>query len=84
MKLMKPEDIPDFVAEIQATGCRPVAVGERMYVIGDADLPEPECSNVQPALRVIGEKYGERGHLVEEIAAHLHSLGLSYPLPSTH
>lgn len=84
MKLMKPEDIPDFIAEIQATGCRPVAVGDRMYIIGDADLPEPQCRDIQPALRAIGEKYGERGHLVEEIAAHLHSLGLSYPLLSTH
>ena len=84
MKLMNPDDIPAFIDEVIATGCRPTAVGDRMYIIGDADLPEPQCRNIQPALRAIGEKYGERGHLVEEIAAHLRSLGLSYPMPSTH
>lgn len=83
MKLMNPDDIPSFIAEIQATGCRPIAVGD-FYVIGDADLPEPQCENVQPVLQEIGKRFGERGHLVEEIAAHLRSLGMSYEMPSTH
>lgn len=83
MKPMRSEDIPSFIDEIISTGCRPIAVGD-MYVIGDADLPEPLCENAQPALAEIGRRYGDRSHLVEEIAAHLRSLGLSYALPSTH
>lgn len=83
MKDMRPEDIPAFIQEVQATGCRPIAIGN-MYLIGDADLPEPQCENVQPVLAAIGDKYGRRDHLVEKIAAHLRSLGLSYELPTTH
>lgn len=83
MKLMNHDDIPAFIAEVIATGCRPIAVANG-WVIGDADLREPECSNIQPVLREIRERYGERDHLVEEIAAHLRSIGMSYSMPSTH
>lgn len=84
MKQMSPDDIPAFIDEVIATGCRPIAVGDRMYIIGDADLPEPLCHDVQPVLQEIGRRYGTRDHLVEEIAAHLRSSGLSYAMPSTH
>lgn len=83
MKDMRPEDIPAFIAEVQATGCRPIAVGNG-WLVGDADLPEPQCENVQPVLAEIGKRYGRRDHLVVEIAAHLRSLGLSHELPSVH
>ena len=83
MKQMSPDDIPAFVAEIIATGCRPLAVANG-WIVGDADLPEPQCDDVQPVLRDIRLKYGERDHLVEEIAAHLRSLGMSYAMPTTH
>lgn len=83
MKQMRPDDIPAFIEEVMATGCRPIAVANG-WIIGDGNLPEPQCENVQPVLRNIREKYGERDHLVEEIAAHLRSLGLSYAMPSTH
>lgn len=83
MKQMRSDDIPAFIDEVMATGCRPIAVANG-WIIGDADLPEPACSEIQPVLREIREKYGERDHLVEEIAAHLRSMGLSYSMPSTH
>lgn len=83
MKQMRPDDIPAFIDEVMATGCRPIAVSNG-WIIGDADLPEAECSKIQPVLREIREKYGERDHLVEEIAAHLRSMGMSYSMPSIH
>lgn len=83
MKQMSPDDIPAFIDEVMATGCRPIAVANG-WIIGDADLPEPQCFRVQPVLQSIGEKYGNRDHLVEEIAAHLRSMGMSYAMPSTH
>lgn len=83
MKQMSPDDIPAFIDEVMATGCRPIAVANG-WIIGDADLPEPQCFEVQPVLEKIGEKYGNRDHLVEEIAAHLRSIGMSYAMPSTH
>ncbi|EKF60552.1 hypothetical protein QWE_05783 [Agrobacterium albertimagni AOL15] len=82
MKQMNPDDIPAFIDEVMATGCRPIAVANG-WIVGDADLPEPACSNVQPVLRQIRMKYGERDHLVEEIAAHLRSIGQSYSMPSS-
>lgn len=83
MKQMNPYDIPAFIEEVMATGCRPIAVANG-WLIGDADLPEPQCEEVQPVLRAISNRYGARDHLVEEIAAHLRSLGMSYTMPSTH
>jgi hypothetical protein len=83
VKQMSPDDIPAFIEEVMATGCRPIAVAKG-WIIGDADLPEPECSNIQPVLRQIREKYGERNHLVKEIVARLRSMGRSYSMPSTH
>lgn len=83
MKEMTYADIPAFIEEVMATGCRPIAVANS-WIIGDADLPEPLCYDVQPTLQEIGRRYGRRDHLVEEIAAHLRSLGLSYATPSTH
>lgn len=83
MKQMSPDDIPAFIEEVMATGCRPIAVAHG-WLVGDGDLPEPQRENVQPVLQEIGRRYGARDHLVEEIAAHLRSLGLSYAMPSTH
>lgn len=80
---MSPDDIPSFIDEILATGCEPTAVGDG-YLIGDADLPEPQCMNLQPTLAEIGERYGSRDHLVVEIAAYLTSIGRCYPMPLTH
>lgn len=80
---MSPDDIPAFIDEIVATGCEPTAVGDG-YIIGDSDLPEPQCDDIQPVLLEIGERYGSRDHLVAEIAAYLTSVGRFYPMPTTH
>jgi hypothetical protein len=39
---------------------------------------------VQPELRRIVERYGERDHLLEEITEYLISIGRSYPRPARH
>lgn len=83
-KMMKPEEIPDFVSDVVATGCDITAIGDDAYVLGDADLPEPQCFEVQPELKRIGEHYGSRDHLRHEIARYLHSIGRSYPPPVAH
>lgn len=39
MKLMKAEQIPQFVEDVVALGCEICAIGDVGYVMGDADLP---------------------------------------------
>src|SRR5690606_26569308 len=60
MKYMRPEDIPRFVQDIVALGCEICAIGYVGYVIGDADLPWEKYEAVSPALKKIGETYGDR------------------------
>ena len=81
-KLMREEQIPDFVADIVATGCDITAIGSDAYTIGDADLPDPKCYEVQPELHRIGEHYGSRGLLLPQIVQYLHSIGRSFPPPT--
>ena len=80
MKKMTEEQIPLFVEAVLSTGCCITAVGEANYVLGDADLPEPRCFDVQSELMQISEYFGERDHLLLEIVRYLHSVGRSYPL----
>ncbi len=84
VKLMREEQIPEFVADVIATGCNITAIGDGSYVIGDADLPEPHCFEVQPELQRITERYGSRDHLLRQIANYLHSIGRSYPPQTKH
>jgi hypothetical protein len=83
---MLESEIPDFVAEIVATGCDMCAIGDRHYLIGDADLSDEEDEVAQPLLQRIGETYGSRGHLHFEIIAYLRSIGRfvdtnDFPMP---
>lgn len=79
MKTMSKRDIPAFVEAIASTGCDITAVGDEFYTIGDLDLPEPKCFDIQTELEVITETFGKRDHLRTEIVAYLHSIGRSYP-----
>lgn len=83
MNRMNPEDIPDFVAEVVATGCDITAVADG-YVVGDADLTGAQYEKAAPILKEIGERYGERDHLLREISRYLVSIGRVYPPPSRH
>ncbi|MDM9629556.1 hypothetical protein QTL95_27095 [Rhizobium sp. S152] len=79
MKKMTEDQIPDFVRDIAETGCDITAVLGTGYVIGDADLSPDEYERVRPRLKEINELYGERDHLLHEIADYLLSIGRYYP-----
>lgn len=79
---MLASEIPDYVAEIVATGCDMCAIGDRHYLIGDADLSDEEFEVAAPELQRIGEAYGSCGHLRFEIIAYLRSIG-RYVDPAT-
>lgn len=74
-RLMLESEIPAFVDDMIATGCDICAIGHDGYVIGNADLTEEEYQAAEPELIRIDEKYGDRDHLLREIAAYLRSLG---------
>lgn len=76
--MMKKEDIPAFVEAVASTGCDITAIGEEFYTIGDVDIPEPLCFEVQRELTQISKRFGQRDHLRREIVAYLHSIGRSY------
>lgn len=84
MKLMREEQIPDFVADVIGIGCNITAIGDKFYVIGDADLPEPQRTEVQPVLHELTQRYGSRDHLSPQIVQYLHSIGRSYPPTTKH
>ncbi|MGE8107099.1 hypothetical protein ACQKP1_25780 [Allorhizobium sp. NPDC080224] len=73
---MTKDEIPQFVAEIAATGCDITALADQPYwFIGDADLPEADQDRVQPLLREISERYGPRDHLHHDIIDYLREIG---------
>ncbi len=72
MKVMREEDIPDFINAVVSIGCNITAIGEEYYTIGDLDLPEPLCFEVQGELAKGVETFGSRDHLRMEIVAYLH------------
>ncbi|WP_313618759.1 hypothetical protein [Agrobacterium sp.] len=84
MKMMDEDDIPAFVDAVLATGCDIVAIGDNAYTLGDADLPEPRCDEVQDELEAITQKFGERNHLKDEIISYLHSIGRIYRQDTSH
>ena len=75
---MTKEQIADFIHEVVAAGCDPVAVGDDCWLIGDADLPPDEGLAIQPTLEEIDRRYGDRDHLHFEIIDYLHSIGRVY------
>ncbi|MEP7452808.1 hypothetical protein [Phyllobacterium sp. SB3] len=75
IKLMSESEIPDFVYDVINAGCDICAIGDDMYVIGDADIPDEDYEKAASELRRIKEKYGERDFLRHQIVAHLRSLG---------
>lgn len=78
MMIMREEDIPAFVEAVISTGCNITAIGDENYTIGDLDLPEPLCYEVQEELSKITQTFGARDHLRLEIVAYLHSVGRSF------
>ena len=84
MKLMREEQIPGFVAEVIAAGCNITAIGDKFYVMGDADLPEPQRLAVQPILHQLTRRYGLRDYLSPQMVQYLHSVGRSYPPKTKH
>lgn len=74
MKLMSKKDIPAFVQAVIMTGCEICAMDYDGYVLGDADLPLAKSRQVQPILKQISRRFGERDHLKREIVLHLRSL----------
>lgn len=75
MKLMKPEQIPQFVQDLVNLGCDICAIGDVGYVFGDADLSSEKADAIAPDLRRLKETYGSRSHLEREIIAYLKSIG---------
>lgn len=82
-RLMKASEIPAFVEDVIDAGCDICAVGQDMYVIGDADLSPVELEAALPALKRIDRVYGDRDFLKLEIVAYLRSLGRYLDLDST-
>lgn len=74
-RLMLEAEIPAFVDDVIATGCDICAIGHDGYVVGDADLSDEEYEIAGPKLARIKERYGDRDHLLREIAIYLCSLG---------
>lgn len=70
-RLMKSNEIPDFVAEMIAAGCDICAVGHYTYVAGDMDPSEAAMNEVKR----ISEKFGDCDALRQEIADYLWSIG---------
>jgi hypothetical protein len=78
--MMTEDQIPDFVREVAAIGCEIIAVlGTGGYLIGDADLSVDDYDIAAPKLREICDRYGDRDHLVAEIAEYLISIDRYYP-----
>tara|TARA_R110002020_G_scaffold170523_4_gene360281 strand:+ start:2160 stop:2609 length:450 start_codon:yes stop_codon:yes gene_type:complete len=84
LKLMREDQIPDFVRDVVATGCDIRAVGEDHYVVGDADLSVEAYEAAEPELDRIWKEYGDHSQLKLEIITYLHSIGRSYPEPPRH
>lgn len=74
-RLMLEVEIPAFVDDVIATGCDICAIGHDGYVVGDTDLSDEEYEIAGPKLAHIKERYGDRDHLLREIAIYLCSLG---------
>jgi hypothetical protein len=79
MKMMSEDQIPNFVQEVADTGCNITAVLGVGYIIGDSDLSGADYDDAAAHLKEITARYGERDHLLSEIAEHLVSIGRYYP-----
>lgn len=67
--------IPAFVTDVVAIGCNIWAVGDDMYIFGDADLPMEDYERIAPELDRIQREYGPRDHLKLAIIAYLRPTG---------
>lgn len=77
---MSSDQIPEFVEAVLATGCDICAVAQNGYVIGDSDFPPEIRDSVRGELRRIVGNFGERDHLLHEIADYLQSIGRVFTL----
>ncbi|MGO4558266.1 hypothetical protein [Mesorhizobium sp. 2RAF21] len=71
-RVMRKDQIRDFVSELMAIGCEITAIGHRGYVFGDADLGSEAA---RTRARAIARSYGERDHLKRDIVEYLRSIG---------
>lgn len=70
--IMRKEQIPAFVRDLIEVGCDMIAFGHDRYFLGDSDL---SCDDAKAKASEITRAYGQRDHLVPEIAEHLRSIG---------
>ncbi|WP_367142530.1 hypothetical protein [Mesorhizobium sp.] len=82
MKRMREADIPAFVQEVAATGCKICAVGPDHYLMGDVEVPRGKRRGLHKKLRDIDARYGSRDHLRNKIASHLRLIGRYVDVPS--
>lgn len=82
--MMTEAEIPHFVEDVVETGCEITAVLGEFYVIADSDLPVDVYTQIAPRLAEIGETYGARDHLHQQIVDYLISIGRSYPPGPKH
>ena len=62
MKIMKVEEIPQFVQDVIDLGIEICAIGHRGYCLDDSDLPEELQYALQPKLHRVVSNYGYRAH----------------------
>ncbi|NTG30115.1 hypothetical protein G6K88_31300 [Agrobacterium rhizogenes] len=77
---MSRDQIPEFVDAVLATGCDICAFAQNGYVIGDSDLPPEIPDSVREELHRIGQQFGERDHLLRDIADYLRSISRVFVL----
>lgn len=79
-RVMRVDEIPDFVEDVIAAGCDITAVGDGYYVLGETDDQEQKCF-----LELIAKKYGDRDPVRLQIVSYLRSIGrfLDVTLPET-
>ncbi|QPC95017.1 hypothetical protein GA829_05115 [Mesorhizobium sp. INR15] len=77
---MTSSEIPAFVKRVIDAGCDICAIDHFGYVLGDVE----EMSAAADELQLIGEEFGDRGFLRNEIVAYLRSIGRYLDVDTTY
>ena len=70
-RLMIEDEIPEFVIDVIEAGCDINAVGHDSYVIGEIEEQDAAIEELDR----IGERYGDRDPIKQEIVNYLWSIG---------